>query len=166
MSVEYWALLIATVSLGFSIWSGFMARRATQFQRLSELRTKTVSLRWKMFYRLENVKEAAENAGLLKDNAKGNWKETITRLERGLRQADEAESRFAGVYNGLSLVPIVLPESIVESWHHGIDSITTSVDASQSELIPALKQSAEKMLDLLESQRQLELEAKNDEQTL
>jgi len=119
-----------------------------------------------LYYVPGTMKETAKNAGLLKDGAKGDWKETIARLERGIRQAEEAEGRYAGIYNGLSLVPIVLPESFVESWHHEIDSITISVDASRSELVPKLKQIAEEMIELLKSQRQLELETKNIEQNV
>lgn len=165
MTTAEWALVIASVSLGFSVWSGIVARRATQFKRLSELRSKVGHLRWQMYYRLSDVKEAARNAGLLDDGAEGHWKETIAALERLLQGAGKTEESFGTIYNVMAFVPFVLPESTVEAWHHELDQLRASVEISRTELIPKFKESAEKMAQLLEVQRRLtkELErAEND----
>ena len=143
------ALVISVISLIISIWSAIATRRATQFKRLSELRTKATNLRWQMYYRLADVKESAQKAGLLEKDAKGNWPETIEGLERLLKRAQEREDTFASVYSARKWLPFVLPESTIEEWHHRVDGIATSVDVSRKELVPEFKKNAEAMIQLL-----------------
>lgn len=155
MTTAELALAISLVSLCISIWSAIATRRTSQFKRLSELRTKATNFRWQMYYRLADVKDAARKAGLLDEGAKGNWPETINRLEVLLKKAQAQEETFASVYETRKWIPFVLPESTIEEWHHHVDGIATSVDVSRNELVPEFKKSAEAMAQLLEQQKQL-----------
>jgi len=117
-----------------------------------------------MYYRLSDVKEAAQKLGLLEEGASGNWKENIAKLEAILDQAKQREDRYASVFESRKYIPLTLPESTIESWHHEVDRIAASVDISRKELIPALKESAETFGRLLEQQKKLiiELDAKGN----
>lgn len=161
METEVWALIIAIISLVVSIWAGYVSRRSAQFQRLSDLRTKATALRWNMHYRLSDVRDAANAVGLLNEANPNNWIERIESLERLLAEAEEREERYRKIYSGLSVLPIIMPESIVEDWHHEVDRIATSVEVSRKELVPKFQESTKKMAELLEQQRELEAELQN-----
>ena len=158
MTTEVWALIIAIISLGVSIWAGYVSRRSAQFQRLSDLRTKAAELRWNMYYRLHDVRDAAKEAGLLNEENPQNWIERIDSLERLLVQAEEREESYRKVYTALSALPVIIPESIVEDWHHEVDRIATSVEVSRKELVPKFQESTRQMVELLDQQRVLEAE--------
>lgn len=154
------ALVISLISLFMSIWSWIATRRANQFKRLSELRTKATQLRWQMDYRLRDVRTAAEKMGLLAEGAKGNWREIIEGLERLLDQARKRENSYSNVYDLSRFAPFVLPESTIEAWHHEVDRIAASVDISRKELIPELQKNAELMTHLLDQQKSVAIELK------
>jgi hypothetical protein len=166
MTTAELALVISIISIIVSIWSAFATRRAMQFKRLGELRTKSTNLRWEMHYRLEDVKEAAKKAGLLDIDAKGNWGKDIARLESILIKVREQEKAFASVYTIRKWVPLILPESTIEEWHHKVDNIATSVDVSRRELVPKFKKSAEELAQLLEQQKQHVAELENVNQAM
>ena len=155
MTIAEFALAISFLSIGISIWSAVATRRANQFKRLSELRSKATNLTWQMHYRLSDVKKASQIAGLLEEGAKGNWNKLVADLERLLKEAKEREEFFSSVYSSRKWVPLVIPESIIEEWHHHVDSIATSVDISRKEIAPELQKNAELMSQLLEQQKQL-----------
>jgi len=132
MKIEYLALLVSITSLVFSIWTGIFAYRATQFRRLSELRTKTTSLYWNMYYRLEdakiNIKQPSTDSP---DNI-------IKRLEQGLINVKKLEIEYKEIYNALSSSIIntrVLSTNRIEELHHYLDTMSISVKVSREELL-------------------------------
>jgi hypothetical protein len=108
-----------------------------------------------MDYRLQDVRDAAQKLGLLDEGAAGNWKTNITRLEAILEQARQRQDFFKSVYESRKYVPLALSESIIEEWHHEVDRIAASVDISRKELIPALKDAAEKFGSLLLQEKRI-----------
>ncbi len=133
------ALVVSVISLAYSIWTNFVNRRAVQFQKLAELRTKVASLRWKMYYRLLDLREIIKQYSAIDAASAHDWSDTIATLERQLGLTQEDEENLTELYKFLERFPFVLPTGSIEAIHHGIDSMTASVDISRKNLIPKLR---------------------------
>jgi hypothetical protein len=142
------ALIVSFVSLLYSLYTGHVTRRALQFQKLAELRTKLTRLRWKMVYRLSDLKQCIDALEKAMPSEAEAWNKHIADLERILETNNRYEVSIADLYRMLERIPLILSPGHLESLHHYVDGITESVDVSRAEVVKKLQDAVEELKEL------------------
>lgn len=149
---------LAILGLSFTVFIWIVKRRAEQFVKLRELQLKTTRMRWSMHSRLNDITDLVNKSGLLNGGTANEWQGNITRLEEIFQAAKEMEKTLDSLYRFMTYIPIVIPESKIESMHLEVDRIAESVNVSRIELVPKFKEVAEKIAQLRHEYSQLNFE--------